>query len=414
MNAIQTYTDAERFFLLYAPADMHKEYSLSLITELMKRLGNPHKKPYVVHVAGTSGKTSTAYLIRALLHEAGVSTGLLVSPHIENIAERAQINGTLLPEADYCRYVTEFRALVTQWPDLKPSYFELTTAFAYWLFAKLGVRYAVVETGMGGLLDASNVAQQPNKLCVITPIGYDHMQFLGDTLEKIATQKAGIIHRGNQAFVSTKNRQLTSVFKGSHIQWQRTYPRVDFLPEYQQENWNLARTVYDALALRDSLPELSEEQLVRAAHMTPPGRYETYNIGEKTIILDGAHNPQKLEALIQSLPASVSANSVWLIGFTDGHDTRLNDCLPQIAKLKVPVVCTDYQVGQDFSHRRGTPSHELAARCQDAGIEAIAETDMENALTHVLKRSETTIVVTGSLYLLSCIRPLIIARSVVK
>lgn len=414
MNSINTYDDAERFFLLYAPAGMHREYSLDLITELMQRLGNPHNLAKVIHVAGTSGKTSTTYLIRALLQQAGVSTGMLVSPHIENIAERAQVNGALLPELEYCQYVSEFQDLVGQWPDLTPSYFELTTAFAYWLFAKLGLEYAVIETGMGGLLDASNVAQLPNKICVITPIGYDHMEFLGDTLEQIATQKAGIIHKGNQAFVSSANKSLSNVFSGAAICWQKTFPVMDFLPKYQQENWNLARTVYDALAQRDSLPELSQAQLTLAARMTPPGRYETYRIGKKSIILDGAHNPQKLEAFIRSLPEAVTSDSAWLIGFTEGQDTRLNDCLPQIAKLHAPVVCTDYQVGQDFSHRQGTPSRELADRCRNLGIDATAEPDMERALENCLKRHESTTVVTGSLYLISCIRPLVKARSMVK
>lgn len=414
MNSITSYHDAERFFLLRAPQQSGRVYKLDVIREMMQRLGNPHTRLKVIHIAGTSGKTSTSYFIQALLHEAGTTTGLLVSPHIQNIAERAQVNGQLLPEHEYCSYVAEFKSIVDGWTDLSPSYFELTVAFAYWLFAKLNLAYAVIETGMGGLLDSTNVAQQPDKLCAITPIGYDHMRVLGNTLEEIAAQKAGIIHPGNQAIVSSANRELAHVFEPYGVQWQARYDSPNFLPTYQKQNWQLARTVYDAVRLRDALPELSAAQLEQAAHDTPPGRFEKHTIGEKTIILDGAHNPQKLAAFISSLSEDTIQDSVWILGFTDGHDTRLKDCLPQIAELCVPVLCTDYQVGQDFRHRTGVPSNDLAERCRALGIDAVAEPDMRTAFERALEHQAHTVIITGSLYLISCIRPLIIERSVVK
>lgn len=414
MQTISSYRDAERFFLLYSPKQSGRKYSLDTIREMMMRLGNPHDKLKIIHVAGTSGKTSTSYFIRALLHEAGLTTGLLVSPHIENIAERAQVNGGLLPETKYCTYVREFKALVEAWDDIVPSYFELTITFAYWLFAKLHLDYAVIETGMGGRLDATNVAQQPSKISVITPIGFDHMKSLGNTLEEIASQKAGIIHAGNEAYISNSNRGLAGVFEPYGVHWQATYDVPIFLPHYQSENWQLARTVFDALCSRDNLPALSESQLENAAHNTPPGRYETYTINNKTIILDGAHNPQKLEAFIASLPHTIIGSSTWILGFTAGHETRLNDCLPMLAKLHVPVLCTDYQVGQDFRHRRGYLAVELAERCRSVGIEALAEPDTTKALDLALESNANTIIITGSLYLISCIRPLVKERSVVK
>lgn len=414
MNPITTYRDAERFFLLYSPKSSGKKYSLDTIAEMMNRLDNPQDKLRVIHIAGTSGKTSTSYFIRALLHQAGATTGLLVSPHIENIAERAQVNGGLLPEKEYCEYVTTFREIVVQWQDLTPSYFELTIAFAYWLFHILHLDYAVIETGMGGRLDATNIAQRPDKICAITPIGFDHMKALGNTLEKIATQKAGIIHQGNRAFVSEANRELAHVFEPYDVRWQANFDSPNFLPSYQKQNWQLARTVYDAVRQRDALPELSAAQLEQAAHSTPPGRFEQYTIGGKTIVLDGAHNPQKLAAFISSLPQEILHSSIWIVGFTSGHETRLKDCLPQIARLGVPVLCTDYQVGQDFRLRTGMPANDLAERCRALGMEVAAEPDINKALDKALEQEAQTVIITGSLYLISCIRPLIIERSVVK
>ncbi len=406
MKAVTSIKEAEEFFLLYSPPRMAKEYSLATMRELMKRLDNPQNKLRVVHVAGTSGKTSTAYFIRALLQQAGQTVGLTVSPHIVSIGERAQVNG-VLPEKEYVEYVNTFREQIEQWSDLRPSYFELTAAFALWLFAQKQVDYAVVETGLGGLMDASNVITRADKLCVITPIGYDHMEVLGDTLEEIATQKAGIIHTGNQAFISSENSDLSSVFYGSQVHWQQDYDAPKNLPNYQHGNWRLARTVYDAIEKRDSLPHLTDEQLEMAARDTPPGRFEVHTVNGKKVILDGAHNPQKLAAFIASLNKATIQNSQWVISFSEGHDTRISDCLPQIAALHVPAICTEFSVGQDIKSRHSIPADELQKRCGELGMKALDQPNLHEALYMALQTEKNTVIITGSLYLVSAARKLL-------
>jgi dihydrofolate synthase/folylpolyglutamate synthase len=163
--------------------------------EIAGLVGNPQDHLRVIHLAGTSGKTSTSYYIAGLLKAGGMKVGLTVSPHVTAITERVQINNIPLSETEFCRYMSEFLPLVTADEERLPSYFEVMMVFALWVFDKSNVDYAVVETGLGGLHDSSNICRRTDKICIITDIGVDHTHVLGDTIEKIATHKAGIIAR---------------------------------------------------------------------------------------------------------------------------------------------------------------------------------------------------------------------------
>ncbi len=196
---IRSIQEAEAALLPYVPlvAELTgKDTTLDRIVPLMKLLGDPQDKLKIIHLAGTSGKTSTAYYMSALLQATGKKVGLTVSPHIDTIAERVQIDGLPLPETEFCRELGIFLDIV-EFAEAPPSYFELLYAFALWVFERQQVDYAVVETGMGGLYDATNVASRPDKVCVITDIGFDHTHILGKTLPEIAAQKVGIVHDHN-------------------------------------------------------------------------------------------------------------------------------------------------------------------------------------------------------------------------
>ena len=159
-------------------------YTLDVMKALMEHLGNPQNQLRVLHVAGTSGKTSTAYYCAALLKEAGKKVGLSVSPHVDTVNERLQINGQPMPEAEFCKVLSEFLDVVAE-SGIKPSYFELLVAMTYWEFARQKVDYAVIEVGLGGLRDGTNVIERADKVCLITDIGLDHTEILGHTLTKI-------------------------------------------------------------------------------------------------------------------------------------------------------------------------------------------------------------------------------------
>ncbi len=158
---------------------------------LCNALDNPHTKFKSVHIAGTNGKGSTSHMLAAILQQAGYKTGLYTSPHLKDFRERIKINGEMVAEEFVIDFVQRTKQLSEQ---IEPSFFELTMTMAFDYFAQQQVDIAIIETGLGGRLDSTNIITPI--LSVITNIGYDHMNILGDTLEKIATEKAGIIKTG--------------------------------------------------------------------------------------------------------------------------------------------------------------------------------------------------------------------------
>ncbi|MTI20134.1 bifunctional folylpolyglutamate synthase/dihydrofolate synthase [Fulvivirga sp. RKSG066] len=176
--------------------------------KLCKALDNPERKFKAVHVAGTNGKGSCSHYTASILQEAGFKTGLYTSPHLKNFTERIKINGEEIPQQAVVNFVNKNRLLVK---EIQPSFFEITVAMAFDYFAKQEVDIAVVEVGMGGRLDSTNVINP--EVSLITNISYDHQQWLGDSLEKIAAEKAGIIKENTPVVISEKQEKIFDVFK---------------------------------------------------------------------------------------------------------------------------------------------------------------------------------------------------------
>jgi dihydrofolate synthase/folylpolyglutamate synthase len=174
---------------------------------LMNHLNHPEKKFKSVHVAGTNGKGSSSHMLASVLQEAGYKVGLYTSPHLKDFKERIKINGELIPEAYIVSFVEEHKLVFEK---IEPSFFEWTVALAYQYFADEKVDIAVIEVGLGGRLDSTNVITP--EVCLITNIGWDHMNLLGDTLDKIATEKAGIIKNNVPVVISQKQPELEPVF----------------------------------------------------------------------------------------------------------------------------------------------------------------------------------------------------------
>jgi len=183
------------------------KFDLKNITRLMEALENPHTKIKTIHIAGTNGKGSSAHMVASILQEAGYKTGLFTSPHLKSFTERMRINGQEIPQQEVIEFVDQVSGLID---TLKPSFFELTFAMAMQFFAQQQVDIAVVEVGMGGRLDSTNIITP--EVCLITNISLDHQQFLGDTLSEIAAEKAGIIKPGVPVIISENQGEIAKVF----------------------------------------------------------------------------------------------------------------------------------------------------------------------------------------------------------
>jgi len=193
---------------------------------LCSHLGNPEKRFKTLHIAGTNGKGSTSHALAAVFQAAGYKTGLYTSPHLKSFTERIRIDGKEITEEGVVEFVANNKAFLDQ---LQPSFFEMTVGMAFWYFTKEAVDIAVIEVGMGGRLDSTNVIHP--ELCVITTIGYDHTQFLGNTLPLIAGEKAGIIKQGVPVVISQTQKETEAVFSQQAAAMQATIVFADQLWE---------------------------------------------------------------------------------------------------------------------------------------------------------------------------------------
>lgn len=402
-------------FLLPEAGSTDQGISLARMKPLMKLLGNPHEKLRVVHVAGTSGKTSTAYFMAALLQAGGKKVGLTVSPHIDSVIERAQIDGRPLDEVVFCKELEAFLEIIRGAPHL-PPYSALLSAFALWVFVRQGVDYAVVETGTGGLHDGTNILHRADKVCLITDIGFDHMRVLGDTLAAIATHKIGIAHPGNHVFMYEQNQEIMNVVE----QWtarheallhcldetaeRQTY-RHDLVTaiDYQRRNWLLAYSVYRYLEQRDNLPHLTRQVLQQTQQLQVPARMDVRVVDDKTVIMDGGTNAQKLSGFIRSFRQLYpGVKPAFLLAFNDKKDYRT--FVPLLAPLANRIIVTSLEVTQDLQIPSADP--EMVAEAFRKGgitqVESIA--DQRLAFQALLAVPEEVCVITGSFYLISQIR----------
>lgn len=402
----------------YVPLTSMKEnYTLDRMRALLAHLSNPQESFPCIHIAGTSGKTSVAYFVAGLLRGAGAKTGLTVSPFVKSITERVQINGPLADQM-FADYMDSFLPRVRD-TGLQPTYFEVLVAFAFDVFRSERVDYGIIETGLGGLSDATNVITRPDKVVVITDIGLDHTEILGDTVEEIAAQKAGIVQPGNAVLIQggQDSAVLAVLFETAQARGASRIRLIngaaatlgtDDTPLFQRKNWALARAVVDDVAERDGLCNIADH-IPPLAYM-PPGRMEVLKIDQRYVILDGAHNPQKLSTLSESL-ADIGLRRLPVLAAL-GRTAKLkaSACIDIIATFASPLTITDFATTQDME-RRSWPAEELAALARARGISDVsAQANSHRALGELLHRPERGLLLTGSLYLLADLRSQLIAR----
>lgn len=409
-----TYPDSVRF--LYSLGNETKVIKLGLerIAKLLDGLGNPQSAFRTVHVAGTNGKGSTAAMIAAGLRAGGYRTGLYTSPHLIEPTERIQIDGQPVGEEDFTgAFQTVHQATVRMIGegriDGHPTYFESVTAMAFVLFRDLGVDMAVIEVGLGGRLDATNVILP--ELCVITPVDYDHEQWLGSSLAAIAGEKAGILKAGVACVVARQHDEAMAAIQaraaecGSPIEATADW-RVEALSIDARGCEYAARR--DDVELRVQCPLAGEHQTENSltaaialrhlqcapdgiANAVWPGRLE--RVSEKPeIILDGAHNPAGIRALAAYIERFYSGRRVWLV-----YGAVRDKSLAEIAEV-LSGVASDVLLVPIDSPRAVRPE---ALRPLFTHPRVSASNRLEDTLEMVRRTARETdaVFVTGSLFL---------------
>lgn len=316
---------------LYSVQVFGIKLGLEGITRLLKECGVLYPRARVVHVAGTNGKGSTCAFIESVARSAGYKTGLFTSPHLVEFNERIRVNGVNIPDADAARLIDYVRELIADW-ETPPTFFEIVLAVAMLYFAEQEVELIVLETGMGGRLDATNAV--PKDVAVITPIGLDHTQYLGPTLYDVAGEKAGIIAWHRPAVIAP---QEPEAIRAIHEAAQRMDTDFRIITAECEQPLGLKgahqrRNAALALAALQALPHFlcsAEEQARGLAQVRWPGRFEEVLPG---VILDGAHNPHAMHVLVRTWRETFGESKARCI-YAGSADKALDETLELLAPI---------------------------------------------------------------------------------
>ena len=425
-----TYQDALAF--IHGRTKFKKIPTLDRMEDFCKRLGDPQQKLKMIHVTGTNGKGSTTAYIRQLLIENGFKVGSFTSPFIIKFNDRICINGEMIPDNDLVRMVNEIQPIVAQmdkdWADRGggPTEFEIDTAIMFKYFAEQQVDYAVIEVGLGGTCDSTNVIQP--LVSVITGVAKDHLKYLGPTLKDVARNKAGIIKQDTPVVVADLPQDLLAVITEKAQQmnapvykindqikapllpnngWGENFDydfsevhlknvHLEMMGDYQVANAALAITAVELLAEREHW-NLQGADIKRALPQTKwPGRFERVN-ESPLIILDGAHNIQAVKKIAKLLTDRFHNRQIHVITSILA-DKQPKEMLTELLKLSnVDVTVTQFNsprpVIDPQKIKEEFPEVNVAAQWQQALINTIQTMDEDDVLLF-----------TGSLYFISEVR----------
>jgi len=367
--------------------------------KLLAVLGNPHQNLKTVHIAGTNGKGSSAHAIAAILQLAGYKTGLYTSPHLKNFTERVKINGIEIEHSYVVDFVGRIRSQIN---EIKPSFFEITVALAFDYFSTKNVDIAVIETGLGGRLDSTNVLTP--EVCLITNIGLDHTDLLGDTLEKIAEEKAGIIKPGVPVVIGKHQEDIVHVFKEK-----ATAVSADLIlaneacmeapadfPYYKTANGpGIVETVKVLQHIGYDIQQKHiEEGLLSMESITKfKGRFQTLQESPK-VIADVSHNPDGLKILFSKIEGLIRGRLFVIFGSVKDKDLApIFDLFPLDAKL----------FWTESGVPRSLPSPDLQRLAKDHGLQGDAYVNVNHALAAAKAEAgiDDLIVVTGSTFVVA-------------
>ncbi len=395
---------------------------LQRITELLEKMGNPHKDLKFIHIAGTNGKGSTAAMTASILRKAGYRTGLYTSPYIYQFGERMQVDGELISDEDLIA-ITEYVKPLADTMSETPTEFELITAIAFEHFKRQKCDIVVLEVGLGGLLDATNVIDCP-EVAVITNIGLDHTDILGHTLEEIAMNKAGIIKENGNAVIYRGAPSVEAVFEKVCAEKNTALKKANFAG-LKLTSHDLFEQVFDCGEYKDlHLPLLGDHQLHNAAvvlavaetliekgwkiskeniydgirDVSWPGRFDIVS-RDPLFIIDGGHNPQCLEALVKNIQDYLTDRRV--IALTGVlADKDYGDMYKPVMPLIEQFVCVTPP------NPRRLPAEELAQHLTGVGAIATACADIPTGVRKAIQLAgaDGVVLCFGSLYTIGDIR----------
>lgn len=402
---------------------------LERIKRLVELLDEPHLKYKTVHITGTNGKGSTCAMVSEILRQSGIKTGLYTSPHLYSYTERIQINGVAVSEEVFANCISVVKPFVEQMIEEgmeSPTQFEVLTAAAFLCFALNEVEYAVIEVGLGGLLDSTNVVEP--EVSVITNVAFEHAQFCGGTLEGIAHHKAGIIKdnvpvvtdakgmtleilheeaakKNTDLFIEDidfaaeflrdeENKQVISF--ASQIIGVATEFKLNLLGIHQIRNSALA--IMTAYLLANDEERITSEAVKKALSCVRwPGRFEYFCVSDKQMIIDGAHNPAGISMLRQNLDRYFPAEQrVFLLGILGDKDIDV--------MIKTLLRPDDVVVATVPDSARSSDPSDWVSKLNVKYVQI--EKDRQQALTKAmgLTQGEAVLCMTGSLYLIGELR----------
>ncbi len=366
---------------------------LGRMRALLHNLGRPERAYPSVIVAGTNGKGSTSATLASILNASGYRAGLYTSPHLVDIRERWMIGGAMIEPALLERSAELLRA-ASERVGITPTYFEALTLVAFIAFAEAKCDVAVLEVGMGGRLDATNVVRPIAAL--ITPIGFDHTEYLGNTLKQIAGEKAGVIHRGAIVLTSNDDADVVRVIRNRAMKFGNPFHHVTGthrtpLPGWFQER-NVALAARAAEELRARLPKITPESIERGVAATQwRGRLECVEIAGKRVWVDGCHNSHAAEAITPYIASKIPKPRLLVFGIMADKD------IERVAEMLFPLF--EAVITTEPFPPRSMPAEKLAERARDMGLDAAAEPDPRHALGRALVAPQPSVFVGGSLYL---------------
>lgn len=406
------YTEAIKY--IHSVSNFFCKPGLERIKLLCEKLNNPQNKLRFIHVAGTNGKGSFCAMLGSVLTRAGYKTGLYTSPYILNFNERIQIDGQQIPDSQLAQITQKVKSVAEQMDD-KPTEFEVITAIAFEYFAMQNCDIVVLECGMGGRFDATNIISSPI-LTVITSISLDHTSFLGNTLKEIAYEKAGIIKKGVDCLLCNKKDEYFDIIKNQcdlnsaqlHIVDKSSLKptlfslektvfdfdrlksvEISLLGRYQPEN---AANVISALNILNSKGfPVSEKAIKEGLKSTKwPARFEVVN-QNPLIIFDGSHNEEGVTAAVESVKEYIGNTKINIItGVMKDKDYHF--IAQKIGEIAKTVCC----VTPD--NPRALESRDYTKVFSQINIDAIACDSIPSALDHIF-RLNTPAVILGSLYM---------------
>ena len=414
-----------RDYLLGIPLWTKKKNTLDEVRHFLKELGNPDEQLNIIHVAGTNGKGSVCADLTAMLMEAGYHVGTFVSPHLTDVTERFLVDGVPVEEAGFSESFARVKAVtdrLTAEGYAHPTFFEFVFLMAMDLYGRRKPDFVVLETGLGGRLDTTNVIRHP-LACVITSISLDHTQYLGDTVELIAAEKAGIIKPGIPVVYDNNDRAAGAVIAAAAdrlgsaaygLTAEDSCWGVSFAAPYQAMNAALAVKVLEILEIEGVNAEVCRKALA-SVHWT--GRMQQV---APDVWVDGAHNPGGIRAFVQAVKAQngLAVQEKQSAQQPDQGEQNAADMHPQIQLLfaavsdkdyheMIRLLCTELSPERvtvvQLKSERGLQADALARQFEDAGCSHVTAFDStKDALKHVLseKKEGDHLYMVGSLYLI--------------